>query len=614
MKTMRNNLALKLFILFCICAVLAICFCFTKNNNENRFLKIFENVKTFFQVVELKTFDARQQYIANSKETSKDIVIVEIDEKTYSAFTAQMGEWPVSRSVYADVLDYIEQDKPKVIGIDLMFINTDKYNRKNDVRLANTLSKYENIFTSINFNNEEENTYLAADLPSSYKINLENLSTINLMHNRNILFSNCRTLIPEIMNSNAKVANINSINDIDGTLRAFFPFAIYKNEYYPHLSIAIAKYLYGLKNDDTSFKIDENANLLIGDKKIPIQNDSAIYLNWYPSDDFNSVSFWDVYNASKGQKTNIEKGFFKDKIIYIGATATALFDLKSTPVGESTPGVQLHTTFINNLLNNNFIKLTTTPINMAICLVLCSILVLAAAKVKKKFVDILIFCLLSIFYVIFSFWIMEKHSIWLPIVIPVISMVLTFTAIYIVKYALKARDFEYTYKLATTDGLTELYNHRFFQEQLAIQIETAKRYKNQVSLIILDIDFFKKFNDKYGHQAGDAVLRFVAQNLKKSVRLTDIVCRYGGEEMTIILPNTTKEDAIALAQKICNKIGSTDFKINSNTMVNVTISLGVATYPVDASAQNELIEFADSGLYFAKENGRNQVGIKKNEG
>ena len=148
MKTMRNNLALKLFILFCICAVLAICFSFTKNNNENRFLKIFENVKTFFQVVELKTFDARQQYIANSKETSKDIVIVEIDEKTYSAFTAQMGEWPVSRSVYADVLDYIEQDKPKVIGIDLMFINTDRYNRKNDVRLANTLSKYENISDS----------------------------------------------------------------------------------------------------------------------------------------------------------------------------------------------------------------------------------------------------------------------------------------------------------------------------------------------------------------------------------------------------------------------------------------------------------------------------------
>ena len=86
------------------------------------------------------------------------------------------------------------------------------------------------------------------------------------------------------------------------------------------------------------------------------------------------------------------------------------------------------------------------------------------------------------------------------------------------------------------DGLTELYNHRYFQETLKNQLEISKRYGQPLSLIIVDIDHFKKFNDTYGHQVGDAVLRQVAQTLKKNSRTTDFVCRYGGEEMSIILP------------------------------------------------------------------------------
>ena len=173
--------------------------------------------------------------------------------------------------------------------------------------------------------------------------------------------------------------------------------------------------------------------------------------------------------------------------------------------------------------------------------------------------------------------------------------------VYLVKYFKKSKDFEYTYKLATTDGLTELYNHRFFQEQLLLNIENTKRYNIPFSLIIIDIDFFKKFNDKYGHQAGDAVLKQVATILKKQVRATDIVCRYGGEEMTIILTGTPKKEAIIAAQKICEVVASTPFKLNHTTVVNVTISLGVATCSEDGIDSNTLIEVADKGLYLAKE-------------
>ena len=125
---------------------------------------------------------------------------------------------------------------------------------------------------------------------------------------------------------------------------------------------------------------------------------------------------------------------------------------------------------------------------------------------------------------------------------------------------------------------------------------------------MIDIDFFKKFNDTYGHQAGDAVLRGVAHTLKRNVRSSDVVCRYGGEEMAIILKDTDFDQAFLTAEKVCKTIAAKPFKIAANTEKQVTISLGVSTFPDHGQTVQEMIEHADQGLYAAKENGRNQVG------
>ena len=196
---------------------------------------------------------------------------------------------------------------------------------------------------------------------------------------------------------------------------------------------------------------------------------------------------------------------------------------------------------------------------------------------------------------------------WIKIVSPLSFALLTFIIAVIIKYLIKSRDFDQQYKLATTDGLTELYNHRYFQEQLLNQINHSKRYGNPVSLIIIDIDFFKKFNDTYGHQSGDAVLRQVAFTLKKNVRATDIVCRYGGEEMSIILPNTKYEEAVNIAQKLCQMVASRKFKLTHSRESNVTISLGVSSIESDGETPAQIIDSADKRLYNAKENGRNRV-------
>ena len=140
-----------------------------------------------------------------------------------------------------------------------------------------------------------------------------------------------------------------------------------------------------------------------------------------------------------------------------------------------------------------------------------------------------------------------------------------------------------------------------------MQVEQSKRYNSSFSLIIIDIDFFKRFNDTFGHQSGDAVLRQVAQTLKRNVRTTDIVCRYGGEEMSIILPNTPKEEAFSTAQKICDRVANKKFRLFNGKETNVTISLGVSTFPADGESAVDIIEAADKRLYNAKNNGRNQV-------
>ena len=177
-----------------------------------------------------------------------------------------------------------------------------------------------------------------------------------------------------------------------------------------------------------------------------------------------------------------------------------------------------------------------------------------------------------------------------------------------VKYLIKSRDFEYQYRLATIDGLTELYNHRYFQEALTNQVEIAKRYNQVFSLIMIDIDYFKKFNDTYGHQAGDAVLKQVAKILKNNSRTTDFVCRYGGEELCIILPNTSADEALFNAKRINKAIENMEIELNNTTEKGkVTISVGVATFPENAMTAEELVEHADKSLYYAKEHGRNQV-------
>ncbi|MFA6547212.1 MAG: diguanylate cyclase [Limisphaerales bacterium] len=156
--------------------------------------------------------------------------------------------------------------------------------------------------------------------------------------------------------------------------------------------------------------------------------------------------------------------------------------------------------------------------------------------------------------------------------------------------------------LATTDGLTGLKNHRTFKERLAEEFERATRYHLPLSLMLLDVDHFKAFNDAHGHPAGDEVLKRVAKHLTESTRSTDFVARYGGEEFVVLLPFTHQQAAMALAERTRAAIQGAKWELRS-----VTASFGVATLSTGTISAAAMLKLADDALYHSKENGRNRV-------
>lgn len=555
-------------------SVFALLLCFSvKNGSFVSFINSMEN----------RTFDIRQNVIAKSgvREHNKDIVIVAIDDASYEYILDHYGEWPLRRDMYAKMVDYIESQQPKTVAFDLMFVKSMKSAISADNSLVDVFKKYDNVYTSMNLDNQPEDLRKAQQLPDKLTISPDSVA------DNPIEYSNCRIILQGILDATSHIGMINVSRSDDGVLRKMPLYLKYNNKYYPQLGYLVA----------------QGSGMM---KKVQSDDEASVILNWYgPAETFENIPMYKLLKAADGGETFDYD--FHNKIVYFGATAASLFDIKTVPVDKVYPGVEVQATYVNNLLDGSLIKKCPEYVNILAGLVLALMTVLAVLKIQSMPTAFGLSFTIYTVYVLFAYELMRMNYYWIKIVSPVAFAIFAFILAVIIKYLIKSRDFDAQYKLATTDGLTELYNHRYFQEQMQNQVSHSKRYGVPLSLIIIDIDFFKKFNDTYGHQSGDAVLRQVAFALKKNVRATDIVCRYGGEEMSIILPNTKYEEAVGIANKLCTIVSEKKCKLANGKESNVTISLGVSTYGADGETPAIIIESADKRLYHAKENGRNRV-------
>ncbi len=175
------------------------------------------------------------------------------------------------------------------------------------------------------------------------------------------------------------------------------------------------------------------------------------------------------------------------------------------------------------------------------------------------------------------------------------------------------RIFEATVKASRYDSLTGLFNRQAFDETLEREINRARRHKLNLSILFFDLDDFKMINDTYGHQAGDEVLREVSEIMLSEKRSEDVVARYGGEEMVVILPETDRLNAQVLGERIRKRVEKTRFRFQGKK-VGLTVSAGLASFPHDASTVEELVRCADKAVYRAKALGKNNISFYSEKG
>ena len=162
-------------------------------------------------------------------------------------------------------------------------------------------------------------------------------------------------------------------------------------------------------------------------------------------------------------------------------------------------------------------------------------------------------------------------------------------------------------EMAIMDGLTQVYNRAYFDELIKREEDRARRYPQKFSLLMIDLDDFKKYNDLYGHPGGDKVLRHLGQFFMQRIRTTDFVARYGGDEFAIITPHTDKTNASVLASSLLSMTGRELIRLDESVQFSVTVSIGLATFLDDASSGEGLIKSADKALYEAKKLGKNRM-------
>lgn len=333
---------------------------------------------------------------------------------------------------------------------------------------------------------------------------------------------------------------------------------------------------------------------------------------------YRTIAAWEVIRAMRRAEAGLPATTddkilgenLRNKIVFVGTTAVATYDIKNTPIYSSFPGVIFQATLFDNLYHDKgrYMQRATPITNQWITIAICLLAAGLTLRVRSALVGVLTTVNIAILYILAAIILYQSMSLWINVAMPIVALIITTTLTFIAKYMLRNKDYEKTYALATTDGMTGLYNHRFFQDAMRQSIDQANRFKHSFSVLLIDIDFFKRFNDTYGHQTGDEVLRHVARKLQKSVRVIDIVARYGGEEMAIILARATQEEALSVASKIVKAVAEESHLIGNGEAKQVTISCGIATYPDHGLTASQLIEVADAGLYRAKTNGRNQVG------
>ena len=530
-----------------------------------------------FEIPQLKTQDLVfrwRTHFVEPQPSLGDITIISVDDETMNAMNRQ---WPYRRSTYGYLIKELIPLKPKVIAFDFVFAG-EGILPEDDVFLASSIQ-------------EAGNVIIASMLgPGGQLIKSE------------------KTFDREA--SGAGV--LNKAEDRDRGVRrgrSFYwtdknPFAEWAWEF------KILMFVKGL--DSQTAKIEQK-KLSLKSKQgdnyvIPLLSDKTFDINYKAkANQFRVIPFWKIFTK------DFSRDAITNKIVLVGQTSRAFHDEHPTPL-EVSPGVVMNANALLTLMDRDFIK-RIPDISIKIAAMILALLVawftwnLPLAQALLLTIGLVLLLGASSLYVLIHNWAGDFFTI--PFLV-----VISFLATSFYRQIAGIIENMRLRKEAITDPLTGLYTRRYLEVILTRELADLKHrlekyhghQAHDLCVLMTDVDHFKSVNDTYGHDAGDKVLREVASVLREIARRTDIVARFGGEEFTVVLLGTTKEEARKIAEKIRMAV---EQKINIGESSNprvITISLGLASALEDGILGYEkILKAADIALYHSKESGRNRV-------
>ena len=540
----------------------------------------------FFQTLEWSTLDLWFRLRPTEPRESR-IVVVTIDESDIS----QIGQWSLSDETLSKLITKISQQKPRVIGLDIY----------RDLPIE----------------------------PGTEKLAASFSSTPNLIGIEKVIGQQVKP--PPILKEQGQTALSDLILDADGKVRRGL-LSVRLNNGQVQLSLAARLALMYLAEEGIYLKpVNNTTERSLGKATlVPFKpNDGGyiradaggfqISINYRGIESsFDRISIVDVLNG------DIPPNLMRDRLVLIGATAPSLNDFFATPFRndltnqpEYLPGVFIHANLASQIISEALdgrtaIKVVSEPVEWLWVFVwsfagsAVSMTLLYRDALPKKTLLIIKLTGVSLFVIkailFASSYLLFVLGWWLPVIPSLLSIILSILIVSIYHNQTQQR-------LAYIDGLTRMPNRRYFDLFLAKEWLKSQKNNHNLSLILCDVDYFKNYNDTYGHQDGDSCLQQVAQVISTSVRADDLAARYGGEEFVIVLCAADAKVAMMVGQRVCDRLR--DLKIphqDSQVSKYVSISCGVASTSVNSvTTSADLVAKADLALYQAKERGRDRA-------
>jgi len=529
----------------------------------------------FFQTRILHAQDSIAQLVYKQKSAGKivdEIVLVPIDNIDFE----KVRKWPWPRSLFGEFLNKLNRYNPKVVFFDIIFPGQGPSGPGDDHIFTKAISDGGNVILASYFNKE----WIYQIPYAPFTEAALDIGFVNKPRDLDLVVRRSRALVfttsGEVVDLGAEIKVVSRFFNIPADELYLLP---------------------DFENPNAvEMRQSEEHSIMI-----PIDKRGTFPIDFTVSkENLKKFHFWEILQK------DLPRDELEGKIVLVSITSEAFHDQFNTPTHEDQPGVVIGANVMEMLIKNEFLQ--QVPGKMVWGLVF--VMVFAICLVTLRFSTLISFCVTV--FLCAGCWagayLLRMRGIQVDHFSAIFLNIFVFSGVSIYNYfRLMIRNSRLR-QLAITDGLTGMYIYRYLVVRLKSEMERAKRYNVELSFFIADIDHFKGFNDTYGHDVGNEVLKHFSKIIKDNVRKTDFVARYGGEEFCAIFPHTSQEKAVQLANKLREAIEAFQFPGPDNKPLQVTASFGVSCFKAgEIETVKKLFTSADAAMYRAKETGRNRV-------